>query len=226
VRTVWANPPIRNISLMLAVAAFFYAPASAELVLFAKRRLDAGDSELGLLFGAGSLGSLSFALLTPALTRRLGVTARTFGAAAVKGLLLVALAAAGGFLTGVALWLLVLGFGTVFGISSEVQLQALVPNELMGRVRATVAVLSWSLMPAGTLLGGLLVETTAKPQLLYAIAGAGIAMTALAFLAPAARRRWGTDASPQARQAERAAVADGAAATGALARGTVVLDEG
>ncbi|MGZ4386822.1 MAG: MFS transporter [Gaiellaceae bacterium] len=202
-RCVLANPRIRNVSLMLAVATFLYAPASAELVLFAKQRLHAGDSELGLLFGAGSLGSLVFALLAPLLARRLGFAARTFGVAALKGVLLMTFAVVGQFWLGAATWLLVLGFGTLFGVSSEAQLQELVPNELMGRVRSTVTALSWSLIPVGTLLGGLLVETTGSVPLLYASAGAGIAAVATLFLVLSAERA--PLPTPQARLRRRAA---------------------
>jgi MFS family permease len=211
-RCLLANPAIRNVALMLALATFLYAPASAELVLFAKQRLEAGDSQLGLLFGAGSLGSLLFALLAPALTRRLGFAARTFGVAALKGLLLIAFAVTASFWLGAALWLLVLGFGTVFGISSEAQLQTLVPNQLMGRVRSTVKTLSWSLIPLGTLLGGLLVETTGRARLLYALSGAGIAAVALCFLALSARRTRRPAAEVRSPQT--------------AASGTVALDEG
>ncbi len=180
-RYVLGNPVLRNLSLMLAVATFFYASASAELVLFAKERLHASDTQVGLLFGAGSLGSLLFALAAPALARRLDFRARTFGAAALKGLLLVSLAAVAQIWLGIVVWLLVLGFGTLFGITSEALKQELVPNELLGRVRSITSVLSWSLIPVGALLGGVLIEATGSPSLLYVCAGAGIAVVATGF---------------------------------------------
>jgi MFS family permease len=180
-RYVFGNPVLRNLSLMLAVATFFYAPASAELVLFAKERMQASDAQVGLLFGAGSLGSLLFALAAPTLARYLGFRARTFGAAALKGLLLVFFATVAQFWLGVGVWLLVLGFGTLFEVTSEAMKQELVPNELMGRVRSITSVLSWSLIPVGALLGGVLVEATGSPSLLYACAGSGIALVATIF---------------------------------------------
>jgi MFS family permease len=219
-RCALARPEIRNVALMLAAATFLYAPASAELVLFGKERLQASDSELGLLFGAGSLGSLLFALLAPVLTRRLGFAVRTFGVAALKGLLLIGFAAAASFWLGAAIWLLVLGFGTLFSISSEAQLQTLVPNELMGRVRSTVTVLSWSLIPIGTLLGGLLVEASGRPRLLYALAGGGITLVALCFLALSARRL------PSLLAPARPARTEPEPSRGAAGGGTVALDEG
>jgi len=187
-RYVLGDPVLRNLSLMLAVATFFYAPAAAELVYFAKERLRASDTQIGLLFGAGSLGSLLFALAAPMLARRLGIRARTFGAAALKGLLLVSLAAVARVWLGIAIWLLVLGFGTLFSVTSEALKQELVPNELLGRVRSITSVLSWSLIPVGALLGGVLVETTGSPSLLYACAGAGIAFVA-SFFFVASRER-------------------------------------
>ncbi len=181
-RFVLSVPVIRNISLMLAAATFFYAAAASELVFFAKERLGAGDSQIGLIFGAGSLGGLIMALAAPALSRRLGFAARTFGAAATKGVLLVCLAAVSQFWLGTAVWLLVLGSATLFGISSETIRQTLVPNELLGRVRSITSVISWSLMPLGAILGGVLVELSGSPSLLFACAGLGIAVSASVFL--------------------------------------------
>jgi MFS family permease len=181
-RHVLASPVLRNISLMLAAATFFYAAAASELVFFAKERLHASDSEIGVIFGAGSLGSLLVALAAPALARRLGFAARTFGAAALKGVLLVCFAAVSEFWLGACLWMLVLGFGTLFGITSEAFRQASVPNELLGRVRSITSVISWSLMPLGALLGGVLIKATGSPSLLYVCAGLGIATTASLFL--------------------------------------------
>jgi len=185
---VLGDPLLRNFSLMLAAATFFYYPAAAELVLFAKERLQASDTQVGLLFGAGSLGSLLFALAAPAVARRLGFRARTFGAAALKGLLLVSFAVLAQFWLGAVVWLLVLGFGTLFSITSEALKQELVPNELLGRVRSITSVISWSLVPLGVLLGGVLVETTGSPPLLYACSGSGIAVVASFFLVTSRER--------------------------------------
>jgi MFS family permease len=187
-RYVLGDPLLRNLSLMLAVATFFYYPALAELVLFAKERLRASDAQVGLLFGAGSLGSLLFALAASAIARRLGFRARTFGAAALKGLLLVSFAGLAQFWLGAVVWLLVLGFGTLFSITSEALKQELVPNELLGRVRSITSVISWSLVPVGVLLGGVLVEATGSSSLLYACSGSGIAVVALVFFATSRER--------------------------------------
>ncbi len=187
-RYVLGDPILRNLSLMLAVATFFYYPAAAELVLFAKERLQASDSQVGLLFGAGSLGSLLFALAAPAIAQRLGFRARTFGAAAFKGLLLVSFAVVAQFWLGAVVWLLVLGFGALFSVTSEALKQELVPNELLGRVRSFTSVISWSLVPVGVLLGGALIEATGSPSLLYACSGSGIAVVALVFFATSRER--------------------------------------
>ncbi len=182
-RFVLGNPVLRNLSLMLAVATFFYAPASAELVLFAKEQLGASDTQVGMIFGAGSLGGLLFALGAPVLAGHIGFRGRTFGAAALKGLLLISFAAIAQFWVGALAWLLVLGFGTLFEVTSEAARQELVPNELLGRVRSITSVISWSLIPVGALLGGVLVEATGSPSLLYACCGSGIALVATFYLA-------------------------------------------
>src|SRR5205823_8417304 len=55
-RYVLSHPVLRNISMMMAMVNFVSAASYAQLVLFAKVRLEASDTQVRLLVSAGGLG--------------------------------------------------------------------------------------------------------------------------------------------------------------------------
>jgi predicted MFS family arabinose efflux permease len=68
-----------------------------------------------------------------------------------------------------ALW----GFGAVVYVVNTVSLrQAITPNQLQGRVTASLRFVTWGIAPLGFLLGGMLGETIGlQATLLVAVAG-------------------------------------------------------
>ncbi|HYT36392.1 MAG TPA: MFS transporter, partial [Ktedonobacteraceae bacterium] len=61
-RYVFSNPVLRNISIMMALVNFVGSTAYAQLIFFAKVRLQATDFQASLLYSAGSLGVVLLAL--------------------------------------------------------------------------------------------------------------------------------------------------------------------
>ena len=55
-RYVLSHPVLRNISLMMALVNFVGSTTYAQLIFYAKTRLQATDFEASLLYAAGSLG--------------------------------------------------------------------------------------------------------------------------------------------------------------------------
>src|SRR5579859_3360259 len=64
------HPVLRNISLMMALVNFVDTTVMAQLVLFAKVRLLASDTQIGLLFTAGSFGVVVLSLLAGVFRKR------------------------------------------------------------------------------------------------------------------------------------------------------------
>jgi hypothetical protein len=68
-----------------------------------------------------------------------------------------------------------------FDIVSNTLLQTVAPDRLLGRARSVVSAVSWSTIPLGTFLGGVMVELTRSVALVYGLIGAVVILCALGF---------------------------------------------
>jgi MFS family permease len=177
-RYVLRHPVLRNISAMMALVNLVSVTAFAQLVLLAKERYAATDSQIGLLFAAGGVGVVLFSLAAGPLRKRWSFGNVALGALMVSGLLTIGLAYAPTFLIAVACWGLSSGLGTMFNINTGSLRQAIVPNQMLGRIITIAMVLAWSANPIGAIGGGFAVERTHDVQLVYAVIGV------LTFLIP------------------------------------------
>jgi MFS family permease len=180
-RYVLSHPVLRNISLMMALINMVGATVFAELVLFAKQALRAEDSEVGILFAAGGAGVVVLSLAAGPLRKRWSFGNVALGALMLSGLLTVGLAYTASLWLAVVLWAFVSGLGTLFNINTGSLRQAIVPNQMLGRVISIAMVLAWSANPIGALAGGLLIERTGDVRLVYAVIGLATFLIALAF---------------------------------------------
>ena len=180
-RYVLSHPVLRNISLMMALINMVGATVFAELVLFAKQALRAEDSEVGLLFAAGGAGVVVLSLAAGPLRKRWSFGNVALGALMLSGLLTVGLAYTTSLWVAVVLWAFSSGLGILFNINTGSLRQAIVPNQMLGRVISIAMVLAWSANPIGALAGGLLIERTGDVRLIYAVIGIITFMIAFVF---------------------------------------------
>lgn len=171
-RYVLSNPVLRNISLMMALFNFVGVSVFTQLVLFAKDRLSATDTEVGLLFSAGSLGVVVLGLLAGRLRRRLRFGPAALGSLGLIGALTALFAFTRAYWLALPLWAVIEGLGIFFNINTGSLRQAIVPNHLLGRIMSVAGVLGWSAIPLGSLLGGLAVHWTGSVVTVYAGIGA------------------------------------------------------
>jgi len=177
-RYVLGHPVLRNISMMMAMVNFVGTTTGAQLVLFAKVRLAASDTQVSLLFSAASLGIVITGLLAGRLRKRWSFSKVALGALMSEGLLTVVFALMHWYWVALALWMLIGGLGILFNINTSSLRQAIVPNHLLGRVISIASVLAWSAIPLGSLLGGFAITRTGNVALVYGVIGA------LVFLIP------------------------------------------
>jgi MFS family permease len=180
-RYVLGHPVLRAISAMMALINLVGATVYAQLVVFAKRHLDASDSRVALLYAAGSAGVVLLSLAAGPVRRRLSFSVAALGALMVDGLLTVVLAATRWYWAALALWMTISGLGIFFNINTSSLRQQIVPNHLLGRVISIAGVLAWSAIPVGALVGGWAIERTGSVALVYGVIGALVALLALAF---------------------------------------------
>jgi MFS family permease len=180
-RYVLSHPVLRNISAMMALVNFVGSTTGAQLVLFAKHRLAASDSQVALLYSAGSVGVVVLSLAAGPLRRRWPFSKVALSALMLDGLLTVALAATRWYWGALLLWALVSGLGILFNINTGSLRQAIVPNHMLGRVISIAGVLAWSAIPLGTFLGGAVIEWSRDVALVYGAIGVLTFLIPLAF---------------------------------------------
>ncbi|TDC50077.1 MFS transporter [Jiangella ureilytica] len=175
------TPALRATAAASALSNFCFAVAAAVSVIFMARTLDLSPAAIGLAVAAGSATVLAGAAATPWLSRRAGSARICWLALAVTGPfgLLVPLAEPGW--TAIAFLVAGLGAGElgqiVYAIASVSLRQQITPDELLGRVNATMRVLIMGAFPLGGVVGGLLGEL-AGPRATLWVCGA------LTLLAP------------------------------------------
>ena len=180
-RYVLGHPVLRNISAMMALINLVSATVYAQLVVFAKRQLDASDSRVALLYAAGSAGIVLLSLAAGPVRRRLSFSVAALGALTLDGLLIMVLAGIRWYWAALVLWAAISGLGLFFNINTNSLRQQIVPDHLLGRVMSIAGVLAWSAIPVGALAGGWAVERTGSVALVYGVVGALVALLALAF---------------------------------------------
>src|SRR6266851_1417682 len=170
-RYVLGHPVLRNISMMMALVNFVGSTTYAQLILFAKVRLQATDVQASLLYSAGSLGVVILSLAAGQLRRRWSFSTVALGALMLEGALTAVFAFMHWYLVAIALWTLIGGLGILFNINTGSLRQAIVPNHMLGRVISIASVLAWSAIPLGSLLGGFAISWTKNVALVYGVIG-------------------------------------------------------
>ncbi len=180
-RYVLRHPVLRNISAMMALINLVSTTVVAQLVLFAKVRFAASDSEIGALFAAGGVGVVLCSLAAGPLRARFSFGNVALGALMASGVATIGLAFAPTFAAAVVLAATTAGLATLFNINTGSLRQAIVPGRLLGRILSVAMVLAWSASPLGALTGGVIVERPGNITLVYAAIGAIVFAIALYF---------------------------------------------
>jgi len=180
-RYVFSNPVLRNISIMMALVNFVGSTTYAQLIFFAKTRLQATDFQASLLYSAGSLGVVILALAAGPLRKHWSFSTVALGALMLEGILTVVFSLMRMYWMAVVLWTLIGGLGILFNINTSSLRQTIVPNHLLGRVLSIASVLAWSAIPLGSLLGGFAITWTQNVALIYAVIGALIFLIPFGF---------------------------------------------
>jgi MFS family permease len=161
---VLRNRLLRPIAGCLSTLYLFNGVLEAVFILYVSQELGIGAGLLGLIFAVGSVGFLLGALLPGWVVRRFG-----WGPGIIIGLLLVGLSdllvplVRGSITVSVAVLMTAqffFGLGLVIFNAGQVSLrQAMTPDQLQGRMNATMSFIAGAVVPLGGLLGGALGET-------------------------------------------------------------------
>lgn len=192
-RAIVAHPLLRVLAGSAFLFAFFGNFFAALYPVYVIRTIGAPPVMLGFLVGAGGVGALAGAFLEQRVVRRFGLGKTLAGGLLISAAigLVVVLLARGSVIFAVAL----LFFSQLVGDvaialyqMSEVSLrQSVIPARMLGRVNASMQVLTRGLGASGALLGGALGQQIGiRPTLLIAEVGMLIAAVWL-FCSPVRR---------------------------------------
>jgi MFS family permease len=182
-RFVQRTSPIRALLLLLGVVSAVGMPYTVLMPIFADRILHRGGQEfasligshdlgavrLGILMGAAGVGALLGALTLAARSGVKGLSRWVATCSAGFGVSLMMFSFSRSFWLSVAL-LLPVGYFIMLQMASNTLIQAMVPDELRGRVMAVYSMMFMGMAPVGALLGGALSDRLGAP-LTVAIGG-------------------------------------------------------
>jgi MFS family permease len=171
--------PIRALLVLLGLVSLAGMPYAVLMPIFADQVLHAGARGLGLLMGASGLGALLGALTLAARQQVRGLGRWVAWGTAAFGISLIAFSMSRHFWLSVAL-LVPVGFAMIVETAaSNTLIQAMVPDELRGRVMAVYSMMFMGMAPFGALLSGVLAGRLGAPG---AVAAGGVACIAAAIV--------------------------------------------
>ncbi|MBV9040764.1 MAG: MFS transporter [Acidimicrobiia bacterium] len=177
-RWLWRHRLLRTLALMLGLWNLLTTASGAVFVLFATEDLHVSTAGFGLLFSAGAVGSILGSVVATRVIRGVGAGRALQTAVVVSGAayfvvaltsnayLVGVMGAIGGFLS------------VVWNVITVSLRQAVIPDELLGRVNSVYRFLGWGMMPIGAALGGV-VASAFGLRATYSIGGAVLLAMAL-----------------------------------------------
>jgi MFS family permease len=179
-RYVWGKKPVRAIMAMVGVSALFGFSYAVLMPAFAVDVLQVGEAGLGLLNAAVGVGALIAALTVASLSRsRYKVWQLAIGSFLFP-LALIGFALSRSFPLSLA-FLSLVGFAFISqNATANTLVQAIVPDELRGRVMSVYSLLFFGTAPFGSLLAGGVAQ--AFSPTLAVVAGALITLTFTLFI--------------------------------------------
>jgi MFS family permease len=155
--------PIRALLLLLGLVSLVGLPFSVLMPIFADRILHGGARGLGILMGATGIGALLGALTLASRTGVTGLGRWVAVSCGGFGAFLVLFSFSRYFWLSTAL-LVPVGFSMMLEMSSSNTLiQAMVPDELRGRVMALYSMMFMGMAPFGAFMGGALADRLGAP---------------------------------------------------------------
>jgi MFS family permease len=145
---------LRVVAVLLGVYNFANQMGQAILVLLATVTLHLGTRGYGFLLAASAVGSVVGGLVSPGLTRRLGMLPALITGGVIDAGVFVGVGLAPDPAVA-AVMLAGQGFAvTMWNVVTVSLRQQIVPAHLLGRVNSVYRMLGWGLMPVGALAGG------------------------------------------------------------------------
>jgi MFS family permease len=179
-RYVWEQPVIRAITLLLVFLNAVGPTVHVQIVLFAKQRLHASDTYIGLLSAAAGVGVLLASLVAGRL-RRWSAGRIAIGVLLLRALLLIAFAQMRQYWAALPVWALLGGLSVIVDINIMSLRQMIAPQHMLGRITAVSRTIGFAAIPLNALIGGALIDRLGDVASIYAAIGVLTLLIALGF---------------------------------------------
>ncbi|UCE92370.1 MAG: MFS transporter [Methanobacteriota archaeon] len=189
---VFSNKMLRGIAGCTATANLFGSMSFAVMVLFMEDSLELSPTWIGLLFAVGSAGAIVGAITLSRVTSSIGLGKAIVVSSLLSGfpVALMAFAQPDNAFLLLAPLLFVNGILMIVYNVNQISLrQSITPENLQGKMNATMRFLVWGVFPIGGLLGGVLAEMIGL-RTIFLVSGLGGTMSFLwVYLSPVPKVR-------------------------------------
>ncbi len=148
--------------------------------IFATDILNVGAEGLGQMHSVAGVGAIVMALVAAAMSKSRNKGLWLVGGAVVFGATVIVFAVSTDYLLSLAMLFIGGAATTFYMVMVQTSLQALVPDQLRGRVFSIFS-LTWSMLPLGGLQAGLVADWV-SPQFAVGLGGGVVAVVALSVL--------------------------------------------
>jgi MFS family permease len=184
---VLRDPILRVLAASATVMNFGLGVFSTVFILYLTRDLDISPVAVGVIFGFVGPGFLIGAFIAGRVTERFGIGPTLIGMQAIGAVAFALIPLAGGptmvVIALICVANLISGIGgQIAGITNLSLRQHITPGHLLGRMNATMRVISWSAAPLAALLGGVAGDAIGlRPTLFIAVGLIALAMLPIAL---------------------------------------------
>ena len=158
-RWLWNHRLIRTLAIMLGVFNMTFAATDAIFVLFAQDVLGLGSFGFGLLLTSGAVGGLIGSLMADRIVAWLGSGRALQASVLISAVVLTVVALSESAFVVWAVFLLIGITIVVWNVITVSFRQAVVPEDIFGRVNSVYRLLGWGGISVGALLGGFLARS-------------------------------------------------------------------
>lgn len=164
VRWLWGHQLFRPMAIALGVMNGLLAMTTAIFVLFAQEILGLGATGFGVLMTAGAAGGVAGSFLASGISKRIGQGTSLFASILISAATLLVTGLTSSPWVAWSMFAIGSLFAVLWNVITVSLRQALIPDQMLGRVNSVYRFLGWGMMPIGSLLGGLIVAV-ADPSL-------------------------------------------------------------
>ncbi len=181
-RYVLAQPVVRTLALFSLLANLAVAVLFPQIVFYAKQVLFASDAQVSQFFTVAGIAAVIFMLSAAFLQKRLSYGVILLGSILLSGVCVLALIAIRLYWVDLVCFGIMFGLIGLFDVAFDTILQAIAPNQLLGRVLTFTSVVAIFSVPFSSILGGLVIDQMKNVLLVFGVLGAFLVLLALVFV--------------------------------------------